>query len=78
MTKTVVHIKRGGKMRNNLKSCRIERGYTQKEFAEKLTITERQYQRIESGEQDGTMKLWRKIKRLLARSIDFLEENSTN
>lgn len=65
-------------MRNNLKSCRIECGYTQTEIAEKLAITERQYQRIESGEQDGTMKLWRKIRRLLAHSIDFLEDNGAS
>jgi len=61
-------------MRNNLKSCRQSQGYTQKQFAVLLKITERQYQRIESGEQDGTIKLWKRIKSLLAQPIDYLEE----
>ena len=65
-------------MRNNLKSCRVEKGYTQKQFAELLQITERQYQRIEKGEQDGTIKLWIKIKSLLAQPIDYLIEQDTS
>ena len=65
-------------MRNNLRECRQAKGYTQKQFAELLKITERQYQRIESGEQDGTIKLWLKIKSLLAQSIDFLVQQDTS
>lgn len=64
-------------MRNNLRKCRTALGYTQKQLADKLEITERQYQRIESGEQDGTIKLWEKIKVLLAQSIDYLIENTS-
>ncbi len=64
-------------MRNNLKLCRVNQGYTQKQFAELLKITETQYQRIELGKSDGSIKLWKKIKRLLAQSIDFLEENTS-
>lgn len=64
-------------MRNNLRKCRTVLGYTQKQLADKLGITERQYQRIESGEQDGTIKLWEKIKVLLAQPIDFLIENTS-
>lgn len=63
-------------MRNYLKSCREQKGYTQKQVAVKLQITERQYQRIEKGEQDGTIKLWVKIKELLEQPIDNLIENT--
>lgn len=61
-------------MRNNLKLCRVKQGYTQKQFAELLEITETQYQRIELGKSDGSIKLWKKIKSLLAQPIDYLEE----
>lgn len=70
-------IKRGGILRNNLKKCRTEKGYTQKQMAEILKITVTQYQRIEKGTSDGTIKLWEKIKVLLAQSIDYLIENTS-
>lgn len=62
-------------MRNNLMSCRRGKGFTQKQFAEMLEITERQYQRIEQGQSDGSIKLWLKIKSLLAQPIDYLVED---
>ena len=65
-------------MRNNLIECRCKKGFTQKQFAEKLNITERQYQRIEQGQSDGSIKLWIKIKSLLAQSIDFLIQQETS
>lgn len=61
-------------MRNNLRECRIEKGFTQKQFAVALGITETQYQRIELGKSDGSIKLWLKIKSLLAQPIDYLIE----
>lgn len=64
-------------MRNNLMSCRHKKGLTQKQFAEMLEITERQYQRIEQGQSDGSIKLWKKIKSLLAQPIDYLEEDAS-
>jgi DNA-binding XRE family transcriptional regulator len=63
-------------MRNNLKECRVKKGYTQKQFAETLKITTTQYQRIELGKSDGSIKLWVKIKELLAQPIDNLIENT--
>ncbi len=64
-------------MRNNLRECRVKEGYSQKQFAELLEITERQYQRIESGKSDGSIKLWVKIKSLLEQPIDYLVEQDT-
>ena len=58
-------------------SCRRGKGLTQKQFAEMLEITERQYQRIEQGQSDGSIKLWFKIKSLLAQPIDYLVEDTT-
>ena len=64
-------------MRYNLKLCRVKKGYTQIQFAGLLKITETQYQRIELGKSDGSIKLWLKIKSLLAQPIDYLVENTS-
>ena len=45
-------------MRRNLKEARQKAGMTQKEVAEYLGMTERAYQRIESGERLGTIETW--------------------
>ena len=45
-------------MRENLKKARQKAGMTQKEVAEYLGMTERAYQRIESGERLGTIETW--------------------
>lgn len=45
-------------MRKNLKEARQRAGITQKQVAEYLGITERAYQRIESGERMGMIETW--------------------
>lgn len=45
-------------MRKNLKEARQKAGMTQKEVAEYLGMTERAYQRVESGERLGTIETW--------------------
>ncbi len=45
-------------MRKNLKEARRKAGMTQKDVAEYLGMTERAYQRIESGERLGTIETW--------------------
>lgn len=64
-------------MRNNLRSCRLEHGYTQIALSKKLGITVTQYQRIESGSSDGSLKLWIELKRILGNPIDVLIENTS-
>ena len=64
-------------MRNNLRQSRVSKGYTQTQFAILLGITTRQYQRIENGKSDGSIKLWVKIKSLLEQPIDYLIEQDT-
>lgn len=45
-------------MRENLKNARKKAGMTQKQVAEYLSMTERAYQRIESGERTGAIETW--------------------
>lgn len=62
-------------MRENLFNARKTIGYTQKEISENLGITKRQYQRLEAGTCDGSVKVWQQLKQILhAKSIDYLLE----
>lgn len=62
-------------MRKNLKDLRKKRGFSQKELAEKIDISERQYQRIEAGTSDGSVALWQNLKAILkSKTIDYLLE----
>ena len=45
-------------MRENLKRARKEAGMTQQQVADRLGISLRQYQRIESGNSVGDISLW--------------------
>jgi len=45
-------------MRENLKNARKAAGMTQRQVAEYLGISERMYQRIESGEALGKITYW--------------------
>lgn len=51
-------------MRKNLKEARQKAGLTQQEVAEKLGITVRMYQRIESGNALGKITHWDKLEDL--------------
>ena len=59
-------------MRIILKERREALRLTQKEIARMIGITDRQYQRIESGEQDGTIKVWVKIREITGLPLDDL------
>lgn len=48
----------GGAMRQNLKKARQDAGLTQQAMADKLNISLRHYQRLESGEILGAIDLW--------------------
>jgi DNA-binding XRE family transcriptional regulator len=60
----------------NLINSRKTAGFTQKQVAETLAIKERQYQRIETGSSDGSMKLWKQLSLMFKKSIDYLLEQS--
>jgi len=66
-------------VRKNLKNLRKKRGFSQKELAAKLDISERQYQRIEAGTSDGSIALWLNLKAILkSKTIDYLLEQEVD
>lgn len=46
------------KMRPNLKQARLDKGMTQQQVADYLDIGVRYYQKIESGDRTGDIRLW--------------------
>ena len=65
-------------MRKNLKEARQKASMTQKQVAEYLGITERAYQRIESGKRLGTIKTWDLLENLFNIHQRILREISAN
>ena len=61
-------------MRETLTNARKKASLTQREAAQILGITERQYNRLEAGTSDGSMKIWKRLRKLLGISIDDLLE----
>lgn len=55
---------------NNLKSLRIEKGYTQLELAKKVGVTQRHIAFIESGDRDPSLELASKISKIFNATID--------
>lgn len=45
-------------MRTNLKQARLDKGMTQQQVADYLDIGVRYYQKIESGDRTGDIRLW--------------------
>lgn len=65
-------------MRENLRQARKDKDMTQKQVAEFLGMTERAYQRIESGERLGTIETWDLLEDLLGINQRILREVSSN
>ena len=65
-------------MRKNLKEARQKAGMTQREVAEYLGMTERAYQRVESGERLGTIETWDLLEDLFGIHQRTLRELSSN
>ena len=65
-------------MRRNLKEARQRAGLTQKKVAEYLGMTERAYQRIESGERIGTIETWDLLEDLLSTHQRILRKFSAD
>lgn len=58
-------------MRHDLIAQREKRNLTQKQVAKSLGISERNYQRYESGESKGDIEFWVKLSELLG--VDILQ-----
>jgi len=66
-------------MRTNLIKLRQCKNLTQVELAKKLEISERQYQNLEAGTSDGSIKIWYKLKNILnSETIDYLLEQEAD
>lgn len=65
-------------MRANLINARNEHQLTQAELAEKLNISTRQYQRIESGKTLGKADMWDTLEDLLGVSQRKLREDTSS
>ncbi len=65
-------------MRKNLQNARKAVEMTQRQVAEYLGISERAYQRIESGERLGTIKTWDRLEDLLHTNQRKLRELSSD
>lgn len=66
-------------MRQNLIDSRKNKSLTQEELAEKLKLSTRQYQALEAGTSDGSIKKWYKLKEILGvQTIDFLLEQENH
>lgn len=63
-------------MRHALIEQREKCNLTQKEIAQKLGISERTYQRYESGEREGGIEFWVKLSELLGADILQIYRNT--
>lgn len=62
-------------MRKNLKEARQRAGMTQQQMADRLEISLRHYQFIESGDRTGDFTLWDSLEDLLGIHQRTLREN---
>ncbi len=65
-----------GKFYENLKRIRTEKGYTQKDFAEKLGVAKSTYCMYENGKREPNLKTVQRISELLNISTNDLINNS--
>ena len=67
-------------MRINLINERKKNQLTQSETAEFAGISTRQYQALEAGTSEGSIKVWKKLSDLFKQTIDYLlaQEVKTN
>jgi len=65
-------------LRTNLIDERKQKQLTQAEVAKLIGITTRQYQAIEAGTSNGSIKVWQSLKDLFQKSIDYLLEQAVD
>ena len=58
-----------------LRECRLKKGFTQKEMADRLECTVVTYQRYESGVREPSILILKKLSSILKVSIDYLVDN---
>ncbi len=66
-------------LRKNLIKARQNKNLTQIDIAERLEISERQYQNLEAGTSNGSIRIWYKLKNILnSETIDYLLEQEAD
>lgn len=65
-------------MRKNLINTREKKHLTQAEMAKQLNVSVRQYQNLEAGTSDGSIRVWQRLKEITGESIDYLLEQENN
>ena len=60
--------------RTNLIKERKNKGLTQTATAQQIGLATRQYKNLEAGTSDGSLSVWRKLKDLFHKPIDYLLE----
>ena len=60
----------------NIKNARIERGYTQKELAEKLNVSQNAVHNWENGKREPNIAILHNISKILDKSIILLIEGN--
>lgn len=65
-------------MRNNLKEARQKAGMTQQQMADKLEISLRYYQHIESGQRTGDFCIWDTLEDITGVHQRILRQNESN
>ncbi len=66
-------------LRKNLIKARQNKNLTQIDIAERLEISERQYQNLEAGTSNGSIETWYKLKNILnSETIDYLLEQEAD
>lgn len=59
-------------MKNRLKEIRKERNLTQKEFAEKLNISQQAISQYENGDREPKLETWQKLADFFNVPVDYL------
>ena len=61
-------------VRKNLRDARRDLGMTQQELADRLGISLRHYQRVESGSTYGTLEMWDRLEEIFTVHQRVLRE----
>lgn len=65
-------------MRTNLRKSRTKAGLTQADVARMAGIGLRQYKAIEYGESNGSVEVWKHLRTIFRKPIDFLLEQEVD
>ena len=65
-------------MRKNLQTARKAHKLTQQAIADRLGVGLRHYQKIESGETNGSFEIWDALEDILGKHQRILRENLNN